>query len=116
MVRHPAILLTGRLNSTSELGQDVLLCAPNLCGLLGRRARAMGERGRTFMAMKVPPTYSSGSAPEPMQIDAARARTEGRLDLQERERRTRLGLCFICAEKGHLSAGCPQRTENVKTQ
>ncbi|KAK9337069.1 hypothetical protein V1521DRAFT_291292 [Lipomyces starkeyi] len=40
--RHPAILLTGRLNSTSELGQDVLLCAPNLCGLLGRRARAMG--------------------------------------------------------------------------
>jgi hypothetical protein len=76
----------------------------------GRYMERQLEKGRTFT-----PTITTNTAgPEPMQLDAAKV--NGRIDQQERDRRTRLGLCFICAEKGHLSATCPQRTKNAQTQ
>ncbi|KAK9258007.1 hypothetical protein V1519DRAFT_455865 [Lipomyces tetrasporus] len=75
------------------------------------------EKGRpnSFISQTYLPT-ADPAEPEPMQLDLAKLGNQDRIDKQERDRRLRLGLCFICAERGHLSAACPKKPKNDYAQ
>ena len=59
-----------------------------------------------------PPTQAPPADPNAMDWTRSIARTatgttRARITPEEKERRRQLGLCFRCAEKGHLSLHCP---------
>ena len=64
---------------------------------------ARGELMRTILSRAAPTTRHEERDPNAMDIDAIN------ISPNERDRRRRLGLCFTCGQKGHLTAQCPDR-------
>src|SRR6266566_1216510 len=61
-------------------------------------------------------TFAPNSTPatelppgDPMDLDATRKPRFQRLTEGERARRSRLGLCFYCAQRGHMANRCPTK-------
>ena len=54
-----------------------------------------------------PASTSSGTAPGPMELDAARSKKRGKLTEKERKYRRENNLCSYCGGDGHYASACP---------
>ncbi|KAK9427747.1 hypothetical protein V1505DRAFT_19511 [Lipomyces doorenjongii] len=98
----------GKPQSLQELQELALLIdARYMERQLEKGRRPAGYDHRAYH----PQTPSSG--PEPMQLDAATATAKQET---EKMRRSRLGLCWTCGDKGHRHGDCPKSPKATETK
>jgi hypothetical protein len=56
------------------------------------------------------------SGPEPMQVDTIQLPPKAPLTSAEREKRSKMGLCFYCGTSGHMAKSCPKKSGHLNSK
>ena len=102
-----------KVDTLEELISQAIICDNRLFELRQERRSSWRNDGAFAAFPKGPKNHFTG--PEPMQIDAIRAKS---LTPEEKKRRMEEGLCLYCGEQGHRAGSCPKKQNQriVKTR